>query len=300
MLILNISGGLDSASIAVEFYNRNIRPDLILFADTGGEWPETYRFIGVLGDWFERIGWPPITVCRYEPTRAPYHNLESKCFANQTLPSLAFGGSSCSTVFKRDVMIKYMKNHPAVIDAIARGERIVKALGYDDGKSDRRRRKKADAGTHKILHEDKVNAKGKVKLCVVNRQARGLDPLSDQWEAAYCDFWYPLQDWGLTREDLPAIIRKVGLPVPRKSACFYCPAMKPGEVVELKLKHPELFARAVAMERGAREGKHGLTTKAGLGLGGWAWEWLTDCNTEAEALAIIAKRSGKVKHRDRP
>jgi hypothetical protein len=245
-------------------------------------------FLGVLSDWFSRIGWPPITVCRYMPTRAPYHNLETKCIANETAPSLLFGGSSCSTVFKRDVMVKAMRNHPDVLDATARGERIVKAIGYDDGKSDRRRRKRADKGTDKI------------RLKIVERATQGRDPLSDQWEAHHCDFWYPLQDWGLAREALPAIIRKAGLPVPRKSACFYCPAMKPGEVVELRLKHPELFARAVAIEKGAREGKHGLTTKVGLGMGGWAWEWLRKCNTEAEALAVIAERSGKVAHRDRP
>ena len=32
----------------VEFAKRGIRPDMILFADTGGEKPETYRYMPVI------------------------------------------------------------------------------------------------------------------------------------------------------------------------------------------------------------------------------------------------------------
>jgi hypothetical protein len=287
-LVVSYGLGLDSTAMLVEMNNRGIRPDLILFSDTGAEKPETYAYLDVMDEWLARVGFPEVTRVAYQPVRAPYTTLEEKCLANETLPSLAFGGHSCALVFKRDVMVKYLKGWKPGLAAVGRGEKMLKAIGYDDSRADRKRRAKADRGTDRI------------RLKVIEREAAGKAPLSDQWEAAHCDFWYPLQDWGLERDDLAAIIRAAGLPVPVKSACFFCPASKPEEVVELKLTHPDLYKRAVAMERGAREGKHGLTEKAGLGMGGWAWEWLADCTDPAAAKAVIAEHGAKIKDGLRP
>lgn len=82
------------------------------------------------------------------------------------------------------------------------------------------------------------------------------------------DFWYPLIEWGWRREDCIAAITRAGLPIPPKSSCFYCPASKKSEVIWLKDNHPDLFKRAVAMERNAS-----LTTIKGLGRH-WSWESL--------------------------
>lgn len=38
-------GGVNSTAMLVEMHKRGIRPDLILFADTGGERPETYETV---------------------------------------------------------------------------------------------------------------------------------------------------------------------------------------------------------------------------------------------------------------
>lgn len=45
------------------------------------------------------------------------------------------------------------------------------------------------------------------------------------------DFWYPLVEWGWRREECLDAIRREGLPVPPKSACFFCPASKKSEVI---------------------------------------------------------------------
>ena len=53
--------------------------------------------------------------------------------------------------------------------------------------------------------------------------------------------WYPLAQW---RDDRPAcerIIRAAGLPVPMKSACFFCPASKKHEILWLREHHPDLL-----------------------------------------------------------
>jgi len=301
LLVVSYGVGLDSTAMLVEMHNRGERPDLILFADTGAEKPETYAYLATIGAWLRSVGFPPVTVVAYEPVRAPYRTLEGKCLANETLPSLALGGHSCALVFKRDQLVKHLKGWELAQDVIAQGGRIRKAIGYDDGRADRRRRHKADKVTLSILTEDTLAKDGTVKKqCVESRRAAGKAPLAEQWEAAHCDFWYPLQDWNLERGELAAIIEAAGLPVPPKSACFFCPATTPAEVVELKLAHPDLYDRAVTIERTARDGKHGLQTKAGLGMGGWAWEWLAGCDDPALAGQTIRELGAKVRKGVRP
>ncbi|MEV6547931.1 phosphoadenosine phosphosulfate reductase [Streptomyces sp. NPDC051597] len=59
---------------------------------------------------------------------------------------------------------------------------------------------------------------------------------------------YPLLDLGLRRTDCQRIIRKAGLPIPPKSACWFCPMKRPSEWHELRRNQPELFDQACALE----------------------------------------------------
>lgn len=67
---------------------------------------------------------------------------------------------------------------------------------------------------------------------------------------------YPLRDWGLDREACIRLILDEGLPVPPKSACFFCPAMRPIEIAQLQRDDPEEYALAIEMERLYRAGHH--------------------------------------------
>lgn len=59
---------------------------------------------------------------------------------------------------------------------------------------------------------------------------------------------YPLLDLGLRRTDCQRIITEAGLPIPPKSACWFCPMKRPTEWHELRRTQPELFERACALE----------------------------------------------------
>lgn len=59
---------------------------------------------------------------------------------------------------------------------------------------------------------------------------------------------YPLLELGLRRTDCQRIIRAAGLPVPPKSACWFCPMKRPTEWHELRRTQPELFEHACALE----------------------------------------------------
>ena len=61
---------------------------------------------------------------------------------------------------------------------------------------------------------------------------------------------YPLLDHTppLRRIDCQRIIAAAGLPVPGKSACWFCPLRRPAAFAEMRRDRPDLFARACALE----------------------------------------------------
>ena len=151
---------------------------------------------------------------------------------------------------------------------IKRGQRIVRAIGFD---ATEQRRTYAhvvkaiglDAGEQHRAAWQKANP-AKEKLS------------RDQWlDQNYFSYWYPLMEWGINREKCKQIIAAAGLPVPLKSACFFCPASKKHEILWLQEHHPELMDRALAIERNAAAK---LKTVKGLGRS-FSWEsYLAACN----------------------
>ena len=60
---------------------------------------------------------------------------------------------------------------------------------------------------------------------------------------------YPLVEMRLTRGDCAGIIRAAGLPVPPKSSCWFCPYRTRTEWQRMRHEEPELFGKAIEMER---------------------------------------------------
>lgn len=59
---------------------------------------------------------------------------------------------------------------------------------------------------------------------------------------------YPLLDLGLTRQDCKNVIARAGLPVPPKSACFFCPFHSARVWADLRRDRPDLFDKAQELE----------------------------------------------------
>lgn len=229
-LVVAYGLGVDSTAMLIEFARRGIRPDLILFADTGGEKPETYAYLDVIRPFLAKVGFPDVIVVRYQPKWAAYHTLEEQCLHTGTLPSLAYGGSSCSIKYKKVPQDKYVLGWPPAQRCWRRGGKVVKAIGFDAGPADMRR--------HRYVEDERFR------------------------------YWYPLVQWNYDRQRCQDIIAAAGLPVPMKSACFYCPASKKREIVWLEEHHPDLLERALAIERNAQAK---LTKIKGLGRS-YSWE----------------------------
>ncbi len=232
-IAVSFGSGVDSTAMLVALHEAGITPDVITFADTGGEKPETLEHLHRMNKVLQSWSWPLIKVCKRIPLASTnYTDLYGNCWSNQTLPSLAFGMKSCSIKWKQDpqdYLIKGARSgpnacqpHPVWNTYQETGQRIAKLIGYDCGKADIRRSKKL--------------------------------PMADD----DFDFIYPLQLIKWQREDcIHAITQALGAyMVPIKSACYYCPASKPWELFWLAAYHPDLLEKALRLEYRALTGKH--------------------------------------------
>ena len=70
-LVVAYGLGVNSTALLVELAARGVRPDLVLFADTGGEKPETYAYLPTMQEYLAGVGFPPVVTVRYEPKTAP-------------------------------------------------------------------------------------------------------------------------------------------------------------------------------------------------------------------------------------
>jgi len=60
---------------------------------------------------------------------------------------------------------------------------------------------------------------------------------------------YPLIDLRMSRNDCHALITQAGLPTPPKSSCYFCPFQRTHQWQHLRKKRPDLFQKAVELER---------------------------------------------------
>ncbi|WP_146186611.1 hypothetical protein [Pedobacter sp. HMWF019] len=222
-LVVAYGLGVDSTAVLVEFQRRGIRPDAILFADTGNEKQETYDYLPVINAWLLSVGFPLVKVVRHFPNKSKkwpeYSSLGENCLTNATLPSLAFGFKSCSLKWKVLPQNIWVDRWLLAKRFWRNGGKVKKVIGYDASPKDMKRYYKV-----KGMEDEKY------------------------------EYWYPLVDWGMDREACKASIRAAGLPVPPKSACVFCPATQPAELREHKREYLRLIVMMEARAKHRLEG----------------------------------------------
>ena len=77
---------------------------------------------------------------------------------------------------------------------------------------------------------------------------------------------FPLIEAEINRDGCKQIIKDHGLDLPPKSACYFCFNTKPSEWRKLRVEHPELWCKALTLERVNNERRQTLGLKV-LGLG---------------------------------
>ena len=212
MLIVSYGGGTNSVAVLIGLRDRGIVPNLIIFADTGGERPNTYEHIKIMQEWCKKNNFPDINTVYRTLKSGERETLEQECLRSKSLPSIAYGYKRCSLKNKVAPQDKFVNNWEPAKKEWAEGRRITKVIGYDLDES-HRTEKNYDNEKYKYIH--------------------------------------PLVDWGMGREECIEIIEKEGLPLPGKSSCYFCPNSKVSEIKELKEKYPELAMRAIEIEERA-------------------------------------------------
>ena len=134
--------------------------------------------------------------------------------------------------FKHDPQNVFLNNYEPAKSVWRSGNKIAKFIGFDSGES------------HRIKDYD-------------NQKYTNI---------------YPLVDAQMMRSDCKEIIRRHGLPMPGKSSCYFCPAMKKTEIKELAKHYPELIDNAIFLEENAD-----LSFVKGLGRN-FAWKELLSVN----------------------
>ena len=222
--VLHFGGGTNSTAMIVGFVERGIRPDIILFVDTCAEKPHTYEHMNAVNEYLEKHGYPKIKrLKRKVKSKFSNETLEQECLRRKCLPSLAYGWKTCSQKYKVEPQDKYIRSHEKAKAVWADGGKVIKYIGFDAGEMRR-----------SIGSQSKC---GKFRL------------------------EYPLIEWVWDRDECKAQIKKAGLPQPGKSSCFFCPATRKVEILELRQTYPELLERAIAMEANAEN----LKSTKGLG-----------------------------------
>lgn len=232
-IAVSFGGGVNSTALLWGMEERGLEPDVVLFADTGGERAETYAHVAQVQSWCRDRGWLFVRVTNADPEgeRHGHGSLEDECLRNKTLPSLAFGFKGCSVKWKRQPMDRWVRGWDVANGAWGRGDLVQRWLGIDADESHR---------SANLTQDSRFRYKR------------------------------PLIDWDWGRDECIEAIERSPFDLPPKSACWFCPAMKKHEVVALAAEEPELFSRAVSMERNAAGG---LKSTAGLGRR-YSWEEL--------------------------
>jgi hypothetical protein len=231
-VIVSYGGGTNSTAMLVGLYEMGERPDAIVFADTGGEKPGTYRHIREVDQWLQNISWPGVTVLQgaqwWGPRMVADGSLEAECIRLGKMPAKAYGFGTCSLKWKIEPQRRFDTWYAAQHGVEVRD--ITRLIGFDADEPSRVDRALANAAS------------------TPNQQR------------------FPLVEWDWGRDECVAAIARAGLPQPGKSACFFCPSSKKHEILWLRDNEPQLLARALEMERRARAGEgQAEASRGGLG-----------------------------------
>lgn len=218
--------GVDSTAMLVGLWRRGIRPDFILFADVGAEKQSTYDYLPIIQEWLKSVGFPQVTVVKYMAPLSPYDTIEGNMVMNATLPGAAFGRASCTVKWKIAPQDKWSNNSTLCQQAWDAGDAVTKMIGFNAGEDYRKLR-----ATDKA-HTGSGNGK--------------------------YTYEYPLIDWGWDRDECKRQIAAAGLPVPPKSACIFCPNMKPEELTDLTESERGRIARVEVTAEPYNKKVHGL------------------------------------------
>lgn len=269
-ILVSYGGGTNSTAMLIELTARAENVSAILFADTGGERPETYDFVAMFSEWLVAHGQPEITIVRHVRRDGTFQSLEDECLEKKCLPSIAYGFKKCSGKFKLEPQDKWTNHWAMAREAWGRRERVTKLVGF--GVDEQRRADKGNTYQNEAWFA-RYAAGEPTRAIALSELQLGDDPPVNQLrnmvrritEAVRYRKRYPLIEFGMDRDACVATIDRAGIRRPGKSACWFCPSSRKPEIRALPIP---LQRRSIAMERNAAGT---LISVKGLGRS-FSWE----------------------------
>ncbi|MGC8585699.1 MAG: phosphoadenosine phosphosulfate reductase family protein [Thermoplasmata archaeon] len=176
--------------------------DMVIFADTGAEKPETYAYLKkYVKPYLKEIGKDFIVVRGKEKVNGQeITNLYDACYLWKVIPSrmLRF----CTDKFKIKPIKQYFQNNFP-----EERVRAIIGIAYDE-----------------VYRINNI-----------------------RWDGQ--EIWYPLIERKITRNGCIDIIKNAGWEIPVKSGCFFCPFQTRREWYWLRYTHPDLWQKAIALEK---------------------------------------------------
>lgn len=217
--VLSCGGGLDSFAMLLVALAAGERLDAVCFVDVTdpaqldpGEWPGTYRHLReVVAPLCAAHG---VEFVHLDTTRYPVRDarsLHAWLAARAQIP-VAGPDRICTRVAKVERFERWLADRWPDRD-------VEVWIGFEAGEESRAD-KDPNAGT-----------RGPPKPGAARRRNR-----------------FPLMEWGLCRCRCESLVRASGHPVPRKSACVFCPYASKGDWQALARELPARFAQAVQLE----------------------------------------------------
>jgi len=244
--VLSLGGGVDSFAMLVRAIELGIHLDAVVFCDVGdkarldpAEWPSTYRHLDeVVRPLCEKHG---IRFEWLDTERYPVRDARSLfawLHARQQIP-VSGDNRVCTAIAKVERFERWLSdNYP--------GQEVEVWIGFE-------------AGEEKRAATD-PNA-GKKRKRIKPDQARRINR-------------FPLIEWGLCRCRCVELVRAAGFPVPRKSACVFCPYATRTDFQTLATELPEQWEAVVDLEE-----RKPLTKKNGRKLSIKAYSSKTQTGT---------------------
>ena len=120
-VIVNYGAGTNSTALLIMAVMLGLPVTVAVFADTGGELPETYAYLWHFAGWLERHGIRLVIVQATFEGR-PY-TLEEHSLRLKKMPSVSYGRKSCSVRFKAQQVEKWARAKFA--------GQMIRLIGYD-------------------------------------------------------------------------------------------------------------------------------------------------------------------------
>jgi hypothetical protein len=277
MRVFSYGGGVQSTAALVLAAQGKIDYSTFLFCNTGddSEHPDTLKYVrSVAMPYAAENGIDLQEIQKQDKSGAPvtlYGNITKPNGRSIGIPvrmsnSGAPGRRSCTYDFKIAVVDKWLKEHGAR-EPIQELRKAV-LLRYAMKKMDKEimERLMSDLDT---FFRERVPA-AQVGLGITLDEMQRVKPNSDldtlYWKVNTHPLIFEVPK-PLVRQDCINIIANAGLPIPPKSACYFCPFHRLSKWQQMRQDEPALFWKSAALETfiNARLKKHGMNEV-----------WLTD------------------------